>query len=410
MNRRLAISHLTGVPALFALRDMPLPEASLAERSPEKYWARIRKEQFYLPEQRVFMNNGSLGVAPRPVIRAVVEFLEKGAGMQMPDFEYPRWGYEALDAHRQEMSQYLGCRKDDLAFTHNATEALSFIANGIDLQPGDEVVMTDQEHGSGKAGWHLRKARYGIAVREVKIPLPPPDPGKLADLMVSSIGPRTKVLFFSGITTATGLIFPMKEICAAARAKGVITVIDGAHVNGQLPVKIAELGCDYYAGSPHKWMFAPAGCGILWGRPEMLERLWPVTVTGGWEVKDRGAARFQGVGTNNRAIFEGMLAGVRFANSIGPDKIYTRIHDLAKIARKRSEEMGFHMLTPDNDQQYGSLVTMELKGVDIDKFRRLCHERKIWTIGGPRLRISTHIHTRVSDLDALFETLKESRS
>jgi len=288
---------------------------------------------------------------------------------------------------------------------------LSIIAGGIDLKQGDEVIMTDQEHGSGKSGWLMRQARHGISVREVKIPIPPKDPGQLTDVMVSAIGPRTRVLFFSGITTTTGLIFPMREICDAARAKGVITVIDGAHVNGQVACKIDDLGCDYYAGSPHKWLFAPAGCGILWGRPEMLDKLWPSIVTGGWDAKDRKAARFQQVGTNNRAIFEGMLAGVRFANAIGPERIYGRIHDLAQAARKKAAEAGLPLNTPDDDRMYGSLVSIEKAGVNREKFAKLCSQRRIWVVGpGPRMRVSTHIHTRPQDIDVLFETIRECRA
>lgn len=407
-----AAAMLTGLPAAAAARAaMPLPEAKLAEKDAERYWLRIRKEQFVLPEWRAFLNNGSLGVAPLPVLQAVADFLHKGAGMMMPDGEYPRWGYESLDAHREEVAKYVGCDKDGLAFMHNATEALSTIAAGIDLKPGDEVVMTDQEHGSGKAGWALKKARYGIEVREVPLPLPPKSPGEVADRMISAIGPRTRVLFFSAITTTTGLILPVRQICDAARSKGVITVVDGAHLNGQVAMRIDQLGCDYYAGSPHKWMFAPAGCGILWGRPEALDRLWPSIVTGGWEQRERKAARFMGVGTNNRAIFEGMIAGVRFAHAIGPERIFARIHGLATSVRERAAKLGYvKMLTPDDSRMYGSLVTFQLPGVDRKKFNELCAKRKMWIIGGERLRVSCHIHTRRSDLDMLFDTLEQSRA
>src|SRR5262249_51088434 len=147
-----------------ALLAPTLPDVALSERDPEKYWKRIRDEQFLLPDQRVFLNNGSLGVAPKLVVRAVVDYLERGAALILPDGEYPRWGYETLDEHRTVMAAYLGCAKNDLAFLHNATEALSTIAAGIDLQAGDEVVMTDLEHTSGKSGWQVRRARHGVVV------------------------------------------------------------------------------------------------------------------------------------------------------------------------------------------------------------------------------------------------------
>ena len=287
---------LAALPPPLSAEALALPSASLLESAPEKYWQRIRDEQFLLPVARVFLNNGSLGVAPKPVIQAVTGYLERGAALDLPPGEYPRWGYETLDAQRTVAAAYLGCAKDDLAFTHNATEALSTIAAGLDLRAGDEVLMTDQEHASGKAGWQVRQARHGIAIREVKLTFPPLSPDQLADTMIGAIGPRTRVLFFSGLLSVTGTVMPVRQICDAARAKGVITVVDGAHMNGQIPMRIDELGCDYYAGSPHKWMFAPAGCGILWGRPEMLDKLWPTNVTGGWDKKESHALRFMKIG------------------------------------------------------------------------------------------------------------------
>lgn len=406
---------LFGLPALSARSlsaPLPaLPETALAGRDPEKYWKRIRDEQFLLPDARVFLNNGSLGIAPKPVVHAVADYLMQSAALTIPDGEYPRWGYETLDAHRTEVAAYLGCEKDDLAFTHNATEALSTIAAGIDLNAGDEVVMTNAEHPSGKSGWQVRRARHGITIREVDIPLPPPSPEQLAEMMIAAIGPKTRVLFFSGMLSGSGIIMPVRKICDAARAKGVITVVDGAHMNGQISMRIADLGCDYYAGSPHKWMFAPAGCGILWGRPEMLDKLWPSIVTGGWDRKEARAARFQFVGTNNRAIFEGLVAGVRFANAIGPERIYARIHALARQVRDRAAALDYvQPLTPPDDRMYGSLVLLDLKGVDTKKFLALCKARKMWVTGAGRMRVSMHVHSRQRDIDILFDTLKEARA
>ncbi|MBL8296096.1 MAG: aminotransferase class V-fold PLP-dependent enzyme [Bryobacterales bacterium] len=418
MQRRQAFSAmagasaaaLLGLPARAAAASIPpLPDPALHKSDPEKYWRRIRDEQFYLPPSRAFLNNGSLGVAPRPVLKAVAEYLENSAALTIPEYEYPRWGYEMMDGHRQEVADFVGCRKDDLAFTHNATEALSTIAAGLDLKPGDEVLMTNQEHGSGKAGWALKKARYGIETREAELPLPPKSPEQYADVLLSAIGPRTRVLFFSGILSSTGLVMPMAEICKVARTKGLITVVDGAHVNGQIPIRIDQIGCDFYAGSPHKWMFAPAGCGILWGREEMLDRLWPSIVTGGWDDKAKKAARFMFVGTNNRAIIEGMVAGVRFANAIGADRIYQRIHQLARRARQQAAEMDIPVITPDDDRMYGSLVSLDMTAFDLEKLMAEFTKRKIWVVRGTRLRLSAHIHTRPQDLDAFFAVVKQVR-
>jgi selenocysteine lyase/cysteine desulfurase len=384
-----------------------MPDNKLLTAQPEEYWKRLRDEQFLLPGWRAFMNNGSLGVAPRRVVEAVADYLHRAAALLVDD--YPRWGYELLEEERAEMAAFCGCKRDELALVHNATEAMSLIAAGLDLKAGDEVVMTDQEHPSGRAPWHRRAQRDGVTVREVPIPLPPKDPGQLADLMISAIGPRTRVLSFSGILTTTGLVMPVKEICAAARAKGVISVVDGAHMHGQIATRVSDFGCDYFAGSPHKWMFAPAGCGLLYIREENLDLLWPTIVTGDWDNKSLKAARFMRFGTNNRAIFVGLMAGLEFLKDIGPEAIYARTHELARMVRRKAAERPWmELLTPDNDGMYGALVSVSFRGANLDPMWRLLRERKIWTMIGPRLRISTHIHTRPQDIDLLFATMDEA--
>lgn len=417
MTRREALHSLAysaalfGLPAAAAAEDAAeMPPATLFDNDPEAYWLRIRKEQFLMPGKRAFLNTGSLGVAPRPVVQAVADYLRKSAALHIEE-GYPRWGYETLDSERTELSKFVGCRKDELAITHNATEAMSIIAGGMPLERGAEVLLTDQEHPSGKGPWEVRAAKGELTVRYVDIPLPPESPEQLVDVIVSAIGPKTRVLCFSGIMSPTGLLMPIREICSAARARGVITVVDGAHMTGQVPYRIDDMDCDYFAGSPHKWLFAPAGSGLLYISEERLDEHFPVIATAGWDDKSMKAGRFMRFGTNNRAIIEGFMAGLHFAQSIGPERIYKRIHALAVETWHRARSLPYvTLLSPEDDSMYGSLVTfvMDLPDAKLDKLWQLCDERLIWTTRAKQLRISTHIHTRRSDLDLFFATLAEA--
>ncbi len=413
MDRR-GLLHVSAAAAMFgvpvrgaAVRPPSLPGQKLFERNPEEYWNRIRAEQFYLPGWRAFLNNGSLGIVARPVMQAVVDYLHSSAALEM-DY-YPRWGYETMDEFRQELADFYGCNKDELALMHNATEAMSTIAAGIELKAGDEVLITDQEHPSGRGCWHMRQARHGISVREVAIPLPPKSGDEVADRIVSAVGPRTRVLSFSGITSPSGLVVPVRQICDAARAKGVISVVDGAHMHGQIPFRTADLNCDYMAGSPHKWVFAPAGCGLLYIREENLEKLWPSIVSGSWKETKLKAARFMNMGTNNRAIMEGMMAGLRFLKQLGPERVYARMHKVARyFLLKAGECPHVTLLTPDDDRQFGCLVTVRFKPEKLDRFHDLLKKRRIWANMGRQVRLSAHIHTRLRDVDAYFETMREA--
>ncbi len=422
INRREVIRSLTYSAAIFGLpasvisaETTALPSISLLDGDPDRYWNRLREEQFLMPGKRAFLNTGSVGVAARPVVKVVCDYLEQSAGLHMEGLHdgdaYPRWGYETLDSHRSELAQYVGCTKDELAITHNATEAMSIIAGGMPLEKGAEILITDQEHPSGRESWRVREAKGEVTVREVALPLPPESSEQLADIVVSAIGPKTRVLMFSGITAPTGLLMPIREICDAARAKGVITVIDGAHMTGQVPYRIDQMNCDYFAGSPHKWLFAPVGSGLLYIREERLDDHYPVIATAGWDDKSLKAGRFMRFGTNNRGIIEGFMAGLHFAQAIGPERIYTRMHDLAKDTYSRARALPYtEMLSPEDDRMYGSLVTFRLNLPEqkLNRLWQLCDERLIWTTRNAQLRLSTHIHTRQSDLDLFFETLTEA--
>jgi len=421
INRREALQGLAYSTALFGLSadavaadSAAMPAKSLLDTDAEAFWNRLREEQFLMPGKRAFLNTGSLGVAPMPVIQAVSNYLHRAAELHVGDLQverYPRWGYEALDEERTELAEFVGCAKDELAITHNATEAMSIIAGGMPLERGAEVLLTDQEHPSGRGPWQVREAKGELTTREVAIPLPPESPEQLLDIIISAIGPKTRVLSFSGITSPTGLLMPIREICDAARDRGVITVVDGAHMTGQVAYRLDDMHCDYFAGSPHKWLFAPAGSGLLYIREERLDEHYPVIATAGWDDKSMKAGRFMRFGTNNRAIIEGFMAGLHFARDIGHRAIFERIHALAVDVYARARALPYvELLSPEDDSMYGSLVTakINLPEAKLARLWQLCDERLIWTTSNPRLRISTHIHTRPADIDLFFETLEEA--
>jgi isopenicillin-N epimerase len=179
-------------------------------------------------------------------------------------------------------------------------------------------------------------------------------------------------------------------------------------MSGQIPFRLDQLNCDFWVGSPHKWLFAPAGCGLLYIREENLDRLWPTIVTGGWDDKSLKAARFMKVGTNNKAIMMGMMAGLRFHKAIGSEAVFARVHELARRNRAMAAQRSFlKIITPDDDRMYGSLVTIDFGTRNMDKFWARMRELKVWTLVGSRLRISTHIHTRMSDLELFYRTVDE---
>src|SRR5580693_1986614 len=226
------------------LQSMPskLPERSLFDQNEDAYWRELR-QQFLIPADEVYLNNGTVGSSPAPVLRAVFKGYEETEKLNQADPEdYPIWGYGPWNEFRDPLASFVGCNRDEIALLRNATEANSYIANGLDLKPGDEVLMTDQEHPGGEHPWNLRAKRYGIVVKKVTLPRPVPDAATVVNLFEDASTPRTRIIFFSHITTVTGVVLPAKQLCALARSKGILSAIDGAHVTGMMQLNIRDLG------------------------------------------------------------------------------------------------------------------------------------------------------------------------
>src|SRR5947209_16023013 len=272
LDRRLFLAQAGGaagallaaasVPARADTPAPPLPARDLYLRDEEAYWTELRR-QFVTPSDEVYLNNGTVGSCPWPVLRAVFDgYLETEKMAQDDPEDYPIWGYGPWNEFRDPLAKFIGCSRDELALVRNATEANSYIANGLDMKPGDEVLMTDQEHPGGEQPWNLRAKRYGIVVKKITLPKPVPNAAAVLNLFNDAITPRTRVLFFSHITTVTGVVLPAKELSALARSKGILSAVDGAHVAGMMRQNLHELGCDMYTSSPHKWLQAPEGSGF----------------------------------------------------------------------------------------------------------------------------------------------------
>src|SRR5436305_14971066 len=230
----------------------PLPERSLLDSDEEAFWAPMPR-QFIIPEDEIYLSNGTVGSSPAPVLRAIFDGYNSTEKMDQQDPEdYPIWGYASWNEFRDPVAQFVGCTHDEIALLRNATEANSYIANGLDMKPGDEVLMTDQEHPGGEHPWDLKAKRQGIVVKKMALPRPVKDAAQVLNLFNDAITPRTRVIFFSHISTFSGVVLPAKELCALARRKGILSAVEGAHVPGMMRLNVREIGCDMYSSSPHK--------------------------------------------------------------------------------------------------------------------------------------------------------------
>lgn len=420
VNRRQFLTAAsTGLAASVALRGnllaqlekIPaLPEHSLWEKNQDAYWAEMRK-QFLIPEDEIYLNNGTVGSSPAPVLRAVFDGYNTTEKMDQQDPEdYPIWGYAAWNEFRDPLAEFVGCTRDEIALLRNATEANSYIANGIDMQAGDEVLMTDQEHPGGQHPWDLKAKRYGVAIRKVTLPRPVKDSAQVLNLFNEAITPRTRVIFFSHITTFSGVVLPAKELCALARSKGILSAVDGAHVPGMMRLNVREIGCDMYSASPHKWLQAPKGTGFLYVRDDVIDRLWNTIVTEGWDDPKIRAERFQRIGSSNVPALWGLRASIKLANDIGMEAIERRHRTLADYTLAEMMKRGAESWTSPDAELRCAIVTVNVpptQRMDLENW--MWRKYKIRIRGGDpnKLRLSTPYYLQKKDIDRFLEKFDE---
>src|SRR5262245_16634212 len=413
LQRSAVAAALFGVPLARAAEafgpEAPrLPPARLHETDPDRYWAELRR-QWLLAADRINLNCGSVGCTPLPVLRAMIDHLRAAEAFREPD--YPWFGYEEnrpLRELRDALATFLHCRRDELALVRNATEGNNVVCNGLDMKPGEEALLTDQEHPGGRCCWEQKAARFGIRLNFVNLPKPPASIDEVVERFSKALTPRTRIIVFSHITTTTGLVLPVREICQLARKRGILTHVDGAHAIGQVPLDLHALGCDFYATSPHKWLCAPKGTGALYIREELLERLWVNTAAADWRNYKQKAYRFSSFGTSNLSVIVGLKAALDFFNTIGPRRIYQRIHELAGRVRDRIRKHGdLRLANASGDAFYAGMVSFEPVKGDLRRVVHECNARHIRFSGGPdRIRVATHIFTQQTELNSFFDAVE----
>jgi selenocysteine lyase/cysteine desulfurase len=411
-----------GLAGLVAAPSLALPRADAAAGSPGKvpgwpadtdadYWAKLRK-QFYLRDDEVFFNTATLGASPRVVVDAVTDNI-RGLSSTIAEWDYkpdrPNWftGYHAENPIRGKLAALINAEPGELALIQNATMGMNFIALGLDLERGDEILQTDQEHVGAKSCWELLQRRHGVVWKTVTLPVPANDPHEIVSLVEAAITPRTRVIAWPHITSALGVVHPIKEICALARTLGIFSVVDGAQAIGQIPVDVRAIDCDAYFGSPHKWLLAPAGNGFLYVRRSAAGRVWTTLASGEWANEKDPGLRLQQRGTGNLSLLVGLEAAIDFHQRVGPTRWFARIKTLGDYLRSRLKDVtGALVSSSTHPQMCAGMTTWKLGDyppydmVDAIWMRARIRPRAVSGVWG--MRTSTMIYNSEKEIDRLL--------
>jgi isopenicillin-N epimerase len=370
---------------------------------------------FLLDPNVVFLNHGSFGSCPRPVFEAYQAW-QRELERQPVEFLGRRFGGLMGEA-RAALGAYLGADADDLVFTPNATTGLNIVARSLHLSAGDEVLTTDHEYGALDRTWQFLCQKWGARYLRRPIPLPIESPEAVVEAIWAGVTPRTKVLFLSHITSPTAIIFPIQDLIARARAAGILTVVDGAHAPGQIPLDLEALGADFYAGNCHKWMMTPKGSAFLFARREAQSLLEPLIVSWGWEADEPGPSRFvdhhQWQGTNDMAAYLSAPAAIRFMEAHNWPAVREECHELLRVARRRVGELtGQAPIIPDASDWFAQMAAFPLPACDGEGLKRrlydeFCIEVPIIEWNGRQfVRVSIQGYNTPADVEALTGALR----
>jgi len=398
------LPDLVGAGAVAA--QAPIPAGAPGEEG-EAFWRRVR-DRFLIPPDRIYLNVGTLGPQPRPVVDAMVAAIRRVAETYPPGVPW--------DRIRNRLGRLFDADPEGFVFPRNTTEGMNWVAQGLELGAGDEVVTTDHEHIGGLCCWQLLAARRGIRLRVVSLPVPPADPEETTRRILAALTPRTRVLSISHVLFTNGAVMPVEELVRECRQRGVITVIDGAHPPGLMPLGLRRTDADFYAASAHKWLLAPQGTGLLYVREEWRARLWPSIASGNWDNLALGARRLDHTGTLDESRFAGLDAALEFHEQLGPERVYARIRFLRdRLAQGLSGIPGVRIVSPASGLAVAGMVAFRVDGMDARQLQRHLAEtanvrsRVIGEYGYGWMRLAPHIYNSPEELDRVVDLIAHAR-
>ncbi|OWV84441.1 aminotransferase class V-fold PLP-dependent enzyme [Rhizobium sp. R693] len=382
--------------------------ADMGATTDEEAWKGVRAK-YVAQEPLLNLNNAAVSPPPIAVEQAMIDayrFISRN-----PDFNMWSKLDTALPAIKRNLAELIDCKPEEIALNRNSSEGLSTAIFGIALTQGDEVLISPWDYPSVRAGWFQRQQREGIKVVNCAFDLMDSD-DDVVDAYVEAMTPHTRVLQLTHMYHWNGRVLPVKRLCAIARERNIITIIDGAQTFAQMPVSFRELDCDFFVTSLHKWLGAPVGNGMLVVNQRQIDRTFPLLAPFDQPPVDIDKFDHWNLGTYNSAIQTGIVPAIQLHTEIGTRRMHARLRDLTRYWIGLARDIkGFRLHTNIDSDSLGAISLFSIDNRDMQQLERDLRERhqvhvkyrKIAQFEG--LRVSPHIYTLKNDLDTFVTGL-----
>ena len=406
-GKGLGLAALSSVTVASLLKEIQAASKSIAHLTPaqaamnEDFWFTIQNA-FSVTRGIINLNNGGVSPSPRLVTEALVRYIWQ----QEDATAYTMWQIlePQSETIRTGLAELFGCDREEIAITRNASESLEVLLMGMNFKSGDEILTTTQDYPRMLTTLRQREQREGLVLKLVKIPIPPQDLNEITAAFEKGITDRTRLILIAHQVNITGQITPVKAVCDMARAKGIETIVDGAHSFAQFDFQQKDLGCDYFGTSLHKWLYAPKGTGLLYIKRDKIEKIWPLMAADSKQAND--IRKFEEIGTHSAAPKLGIGEALLFHNGIGGKRKEARLRYLSRYWMNRLRDVPkIRFNTSFDPNQSCAIANVDIEGVNpsaigsylFDKHRifttPIIHEEF------QGLRITPNVYTTLGELD-----------
>jgi isopenicillin-N epimerase len=417
-GKGLGLAALSSATVASLLKEIHAATKSIAHLTPaqaamdEDFWFTIQNA-FTVTRGIINLNNGGVSPSPRIVTEALVRYIWQ----QEDATAYTMWQLlePQSETIRTGLAELFGCDREEIAITRNASESLEVLLMGMSFKSGDEILTTTQDYPRMLNTLRQREKREGLVLKLVKIPIPPKDLSEITKAFERGITDRTRLILMAHQVNITGQITPVKAVCDMARAKGIETIVDGAHSFAQFDFQQKDLGCDYFGTSLHKWLYAPKGTGLLYIKRDKIGKIWPLMAAESKQAED--IRKFEEIGTHSAAPKLAIGEALLFHNGIGGKRKEARLRYLSRHWMNRLKDVPkIRFNTSFDPNQSCAIANVHIEGTDpyaVGSYLFREHKVFVTPIAHEEfqgIRITPNVYTTLGELDrfcGLMETIAQ---